>query len=682
MNGISASTSVEYKQEISLSDSPNGQQKRFTSRWMPGPIDKHIFLTYVVVWVAVTLISESGFLYQLENLEIDSLLLLTAPQAPQAPVVVVTIDEDTLEELNIMPPFPREMHARLIDRLNQAGAKVIAFDIAFNEPTDLKDDQALADSIKHSQVPVILAGYKDSIKTNYTHSTRKIQPFWSFKNAGALNGNVELPLDDDLVIRHVPMAIDSFWKRVLEAANLLALEPPYESKRFIQLLPPGSITRVHYYQALEPDKYLAQDALSDKIVLVGWATQVGLDAESPGMDMHATPYFWSTGSLLSGVEIHAAVINTVYCGTAVVEGDISVRLALVVLVALVTYPIMCPWLPLRSSLYLIGGVVGLFLLGGFLFISGGIWVSITGPIFGLLTSYSAQRGLSHLRERKRVQFIRDAFSRYVSADIVNKIMERPEELVVGGERREVTFIFTDLTGFTKMTELIEPEQLVDILRRYFDGMCSIVQNYEGTIERLSGDGLVAFFNAPVDQDDHAQRAIQCSIELDLFSQQFEEAQREADVPIGTTRIGVNTGWVTVGNFGSETRFHYTAMGDAINTAARLEAANKYFGTRLCTSGITKARCQTIIFRPIGDVVLAGKQRAIGVFEPITHSHSAYDTLDQYLEAFEALRQNAPEAIELFDMLAQENPMDKLAGFHLQRIRSGGRVGVRIQLIQK
>jgi class 3 adenylate cyclase len=212
-------------------------------------------------------------------------------------------------------------------------------------------------------------------------------------------------------------------------------------------------------------------------------------------------------------------------------------------------------------------------------------------------------------------------------------------------------------------------------------MCNIVQSYEGTIERISGDGLVAFFNAPVDQEDHAQRAVECVLELDSFSQKFEKVQREAGVPVGTTRIGVNTGWVTVGNFGSEARFQYTAMGDAINTAARLEAANKYFGTRLCTSGLTRARCQEILFRPVGDVVLAGKQRSISVFEPIAQDTASAIALSRYLKAYETMQQGLPEAMDLFGLLVQENPLDGLSGFHYQRIRSG-ETGVLIELKQK
>ncbi len=658
----------------------NGRRNERRRGW-PAPIDTKATLLYVLVWAIVATMSESGLLHQAERLEVDTMLLMTAAQAPQAPVVVVTIDEATFEELNLMYPFPRSVHAQLIDRLNQAGARVIAFDIALTEPSKPEEDLVLAEAIRRSHAAVILAGFMDATASHHLIATRRVHPLQRFLEAGAVDGDVALPLDEDMVIRRMPMVNDSLWRRVLEAIDWPVSTPPPKATRLIRPLPPGSITRIHYYQALDPATFLAPEAFADKIVLVGWGTQVSSEVDKPGKDMHATPYFWSTGILLSGVEIQASAIDTAYSGTAIAPSGTLLRLGLLVFVALIAYPLLCPWSPLRSTLTLTGGVLGLLVLGCVLFIVGGIWLSITAPGLGLLASYSTQGGLSLLRERHRTRFIRGAFCRYVSADIVNKVLERPERLVLGGERREVSFIITDLTGFTSMTELMEPEQLVDILRRYFDGMCGIVQSHAGTIERLSGDGMVVFFNAPVDQADHAQRAVHCAQALDSFSKRFEDGQIAADIPVGATRIGVNTGWVTVGNYGSNERFHYTAMGDAINTTARLEAANKQFGTRVCISGITKARCSCILFRPVGDVALVGKHRLISVFEPITENTAAADNLHHYLEAYEALKQGEPVAPALFGKLAQACPTDGLVRFHLKRILAGG-IGVRIELADK
>jgi adenylate cyclase len=642
--------------------------------WWPARLDTHAAVLYMAVWAIVAAASEAGFLRPAELLEVDILLLATAPQAPRAPVVVVEIDEDSLAELKLKYPFPRRMHARLIDQLNRSKARVIAFDVALIEPSDPEEDQALAEAIRRSRAAVVLAGFTTSLVTGYVAARRRVHPLHLFIEEGAVDGDVALPLDEDMVVRRMPTASDSFWRRTLEMAGWLASDPPPEAVHLIRSLPPGSIPHIHYYQALDPATFLAPDAFTDKIVLIGWGTQASPDIDMPGEDMLATPHFRSTGILVSGVEIHASAIAL--AGT-------PAGLLLFALVALLAYPLLCPWTPVASSATAAAGTLGLLAVGGSLFILGGIWLSITAPILGLLASYFAEGGLSLMRERRRARFIRGAFCRYVSADVVDKILERPERLVLGGERREVTFAFTDLTGFTAMTELMEPEQLVDVLRRYFDGMCGIVLSHGGTIERLAGDGLVAFFNAPVDQPDHPERGVRCALALDSFSRRFEEAQAASDVPVGNTRIGVNTGWVTVGNFGSSTRFHYTAMGDAINTAARLESANKYFGTRVSVSGLTRARCHAVRFRPVADIVLTGKHRAISVFEPVGRSTGGPEmaSLTKYHEAFDTLKRGDPRSFSMLQQLAEAHPDDALVRFHLQRLQAGS-TGVRVELTAK
>jgi adenylate cyclase len=650
--------------------------------WWPARLDIHAALLYLAVWAIVAAASESGLLRPVELLEVDILLLATAPQAPRAPIVVVTIDEDTLAEKPLRP-FPRGWHAQLVDRLNQAGARVIALDVALIEPSDPKEDHALAEAIRRSHAVVVLAGFMDWVVTSHVAARRRIHPLLLFIQAGAVDGDVTLPLDEDMVVRRMPTATDSFWRRTLEMAGWRPPDSPPEAARLIRSLPPGSIPRIHYYQALDPAAFLPPDAFTDKIVLVGWATQASPDIDKPGKDIFATPHSRSTGSLTSGVEILASAIDTAYCGNAIAFASTPARLVLLAFVALLAYPLLCPWSPVASAATTAAGTLGLLALGGALFILGEVWLSIAGPMLGLLASFLAQGGLSLVRERRRVRSIRGAFYRYVSADVVDKILERPERLVLGGERREVTFVFTDLTGFTAMTELMEPEQLVDVLRRYFDGMCGIVLSHGGTIERLTGDGLVAFFNAPVAQPDHPERAVRCALALDSFSRQFEQGQAGSDVPVGNTRIGVNTGWVTVGNFGSSTRFHYTAMGDAINTAARLEAANKHFGTRVSVSGVTRARCPTIRFRPVADILLTGKHRAISVFEPVTHPESGPEmvALQRYQEAFDGLKRGDPGSLTLFQQLAETHPEDGLVRFHLQRLLAGS-AGVHIELKAK
>jgi len=220
-----------------------------------------------------------------------------------------------------------------------------------------------------------------------------------------------------------------------------------------------------------------------------------------------------------------------------------------------------------------------------------------------------------ITERDRRQ-VRDAFAHYLSPDLVNQLTRDPASLRLGGESRDMTFLFTDLEGFTSLTEAIPPTELVSVLNAYLDGICGVVMDHGGTIDKLVGDAVVAMFNAPLDQPDHPERAVRCALAIDAFAEAFRVQQQAAGLPFGRTRVGVNTGPAVVGNFGGNRRFDYTAHGDAINTAARLESANKDLGTRICVSASAAERCPGIRFQARGTLQLRGKQQHTDVFEPL------------------------------------------------------------------
>jgi adenylate cyclase len=223
--------------------------------------------------------------------------------------------------------------------------------------------------------------------------------------------------------------------------------------------------------------------------------------------------------------------------------------------------------------------------------------------------------------------------------------------------------------------------LVDVLNSYLDETCRIVLEHGGTIDKIVGDALHVMFNAPSDQPDHARRAVRCAIALDKFCQSFVEDQVSQGVAMGITRIGVNTGTTVVGNFGGASRFDYTAHGDAINTAARLESVNKHLGTRLCVSETTRVSCGGVKFRPIGELVLAGKAAPLAVFEPV-HDSTDATYFDIYEEAYEKMGDgDNAAALELFEQLSRSNPDDPMVRFHLARLRAG-EDGVVIVMAQK
>ena len=303
------------------------------------------------------------------------------------------------------------------------------------------------------------------------------------------------------------------------------------------------------------------------------------------------------------------------------------------------------------------------------------------PSLAALLVYMGGSLISFARTEAERRRVRTAFGHYLAPAVVQQLMDDPATLRLGGERRETTFLFTDLAGFTTLTEGLEPEVLVRLLNEYLDGTCRIVLRHGGTIDKIVGDALHVMFNAPGDQPDHAERALECALELDEFCCRYSAEQRALGIDLGNTRIGVNTGETVVGNFGGATRFDYTAHGDAINTAARLESVNKYFDTRICVSETTLERCAYPHHRPIGRLVLKGKSEGLGAYELLTASRAQTSEVVEYAQAYRLLESDDPSAAEVFAELAERYPEDGLIAFYAIRLEAG-MPGVTIRLSEK
>jgi adenylate cyclase len=275
--------------------------------------------------------------------------------------------------------------------------------------------------------------------------------------------------------------------------------------------------------------------------------------------------------------------------------------------------------------------------------------------------------------------MRRAFGRYVSPGVIDNLVAHPEQLVLGGEKREMSFVFSDIAAFTTLSEGLPPQELVSLLQDYFDGMAKIAMKFDGTIERFLGDSVLVFFGAPAHQSDHVQRAVNCALEWDTYCEKFRRDQLQHNPDFGVTRIGVHSGNAVVGNVGSRDRFEYTAHGDTVNTAARLESANKHFGTRVCISGPAAGQCSGVTLRPVGDVIFKGKEEPLAVLS--TCQDLSADAIKDYLAAFESLRQNEPDCIDSFSVLADRYPEDGLIAFYLERLKRGDR-GTTIRMEQK
>jgi class 3 adenylate cyclase/CHASE2 domain-containing sensor protein len=267
--------------------------------------------------------------------------------------------------------------------------------------------------------------------------------------------------------------------------------------------------------------------------------------------------------------------------------------------------------------------------------------------------------------------LRQMFSLYLSTEMVDAMVASERLPELGGERREMSFLFTDVAGFTSLAERMDPTVLAPILNDYLDGACAVIKRHGGMVNEFIGDAILAFFGAPQNQPDHAARAVACARALDIYAEAFRLRQEAAGIPFGRTRIGAHTGTVFVGNVGSaEVKMKYSALGDVVNTASRLEGLNKHFGTRSIVSGDTLALCDETRVRPLGRIILKGREDPIDVFELIEEARAESHEIARYRAAYGLLDAGDPQAEAAFGALAAELPDDGCVALHLERLRAG------------
>ncbi len=310
---------------------------------------------------------------------------------------------------------------------------------------------------------------------------------------------------------------------------------------------------------------------------------------------------------------------------------------------------------------------------------------LTKPIDFADLETTIQKTIRHielLREARRRQMEAEraqaSLSRYFSPQLAKRLAASREGDEMEVHWRDVATIFTDITGFTSLVETAAPEVLAELLNEYVGGITEVVFAHEGTVAKVIGDAIEVLFNAPGDQHDYATRAVACACEIDKWAEAFRRRWKEKGVSFGTTRIGVHAGPALVGNFGGSRFFDYTAYGDTINIAARLEAANKALGTRICVSTTVAAAAKDFRGRPVGDLVLRGRSEPLRAYEPLSAEHFDGPAMAQYADAFAKLEAGDPAAIQAFAALVGIHANDPLANFHLKRLLNGAK-GVHMEL---
>ena len=631
-----------------------------------GIVRSRSLLIAVGAWLVVAAVGSSSAWHLLELRGFDLWSRLAVRPPADTGITIVGIDESSFGELQQQWPWPRSVHGRLVDALTRAGAAVIAFDIVFAEPSVPEEDAAFAQAIFNAG-PVVLAGDLATQENDYADQVIQVEPLHSLKEAGGIKGLAAVSLDGDMVLRRVPQDSEALWRVILRQDPRpewrAAAERVVDGHTYIRYAGPDHTFRyVSYYQALDPDTFLPRDSLKGRIVLIGRDVKASPEPGAAQPDMFASPFSAATGQLTPGVEFHANAMLTMLTASEIRPLAQSARLALAAAIIAVAAWAMRKWRPVTSALVAVALALA-WLAGSFgWFAYGDRWLPALGPPLGVALVYVAQGGTAFLTEQARRRQIKAAFGYYVSPAVVEQMVAHPERLKLGGERRVLSILFNDLAGFTTLAESLSAEETARILNEHLTAMTKIVLESGGTVDKFIGDAVMAFWNAPLDEPEHALKACQAAVAM-----QADLARRRAD--LGNVdlrmRVGIATGAVVVGNMGSDTRFDYSAIGDNVNLAARLENVNKAYGTSTLVAASTiEVVSGRIPHRLVDRVRVKGKTEPVAVYtldaEPAVVAIS-----DQAIEAYR--QQEWDRSAALWQSLLELSPDDPIAKVYLKRI---------------
>lgn len=657
-------------------------------------------------------------LTSLDNRIIDTMFQWRGVKPTTGAIVIVDIDEKSLKHIGQWP-WPRDIVARLVSAIHQAGAKVIGFDIVFAEEdrtsphrliaslsdslqdkipqnaiNGLKESAALDyDALLGSAVmnATVVLGYvfqttndglKNAADQPFPSSTIKIDPaqipYDQLALYSAYRATVNVPAvaqaetegffnvfpDPSGTVRKVPLFMEMdgipYPALSLEMLRLglgekeitinvsgqkkgskLGLLGVTLAKRFIRTDDHGQVT-VNYRGGRKTFPYLSSyeilqgndlASLADKYVLIGTSAE-GL------LDLRATPFT----SVFPGVEVHANLIDNVLANDPFIHDiftEIGLTYALIiggglVLTALLAYsgPIIGG---ISSLLFIIFTILGNYHL---FFLNNKI-VGVVYPLVTIVTLCLIVTVFNYFFEGREKKYIRNAFSHYVSPDVVSQLMKNPDRLTLAGEQKEVTIFFNDIRGFTSISEKMNSAELGVFMNEYLTAMSNIVMAHKGMVDKYIGDAIMAIWGAPLDDDDHAANAVRASLHMIAELKKLRPAWEARGLPYIDIGVGLNTGMVSVGNFGSAERFDYTVLGDNVNLASRLEGSNKAYGTNIIISEYTHAAINDRFYCRFIDLVrVKGKKEPVRLYEPLLEGvpdAALKAEVDRFAEALDRYR---------------------------------------------
>ena len=567
------------------------------------PKNQYKFLLLpLTLFTLIQLTILAGLFDRMEMAMYDTWFRLQGTQDPGGQVVIIGMDEASIQELG-PPAWPRSTHARLLEKLKDA--RVVGFDMIFDVPSKPAEDQALGEAVQeHGRV--VMASQFSFERDESGANVQVFQPPRPEIMAGAAGlGFVNTPTDPDGVVRHVT-AIDTNTFQIpfpslglavaLAALDInptqLKLEPGALSAgdKVIPLNgaqqslpgfwgPQGTFKTYGYAGVLNGE--VPPTAFKDKIVLIGPTASIEKDS-------YPTPYTTSnlvlSGALPTpGVEIHASVVQSFLDGRWYKRVHPAANTAFLLLSGLLTAIVISrrgPWLGLAGALAV---AIATAATAYGLWARAQLWLNVAAPLVLVFLTYASITAAEFVQSELGRRKIRNMFGRYVSNSVVEELMRDADHVALGRQRRTLTIMFCDIRGFTAYSENKPPEEVVSRLNEYLTAMTKIILRHGGTLDKYLGDGLMAFFGAPVYYPDHINRAVQTAIEIqkaiDKLNREWT-ARNEPPLKIG---IGINSGSALVGNVGSPDRMDYTLIGEDVNLASRVEGLTKTYGKYIVIS---------------------------------------------------------------------------------------------------
>ena len=634
-------------------------------------------------------------------------------RVPPQHVVIAAIDEQSLAKVGRWP-WSRTVHAELARRLDEAGAKVIAFDLFFPERESPNIDAQFARAIGSTRKTVLGTYFLlDQAAARYygaagleavvpqaisdVHQTAELLhdvPIYDaygvianipeLQKSAVFAGHINVLQDTDGVVRRAPLVVrhGERWYPAfdVQVARAFAPDQPFSLQiseygivgvnvagRFVPLAEGGELLiryrgpEARTFATVSIADILERKAdpslLRDRVVLIG-NTAKGIG------DTRVTPY----GTSFPGVEVRANIIENLLEGAilerpgwmALVDGTVMVLLGLVLI-----------WLLPRLGVS--GGaaltavlLVGYIVLAFHLFRSAGLWLNLVYPSLLVVLLFASATLVEYFSAFSEKRYLKRAFAHYVPPAVVDELVADAGKLQLGGEKRELTVLFSDIRGFTTLSEAMAPEELVKLMNEYFTVMTDKVFDHRGSLDKYIGDAIMAVFGAPVHEPQHAALACRSALAMVQALGTLQQSLRERRLPAIDIGIGINTGPMIVGNMGSASRFSYTVVGDAVNLASRIEHLNKDYGTSILLSEYTylPVKDEFPLAREVDRVRVRGRAQPVQLFELIPEGrYGALDWLDEYRAAYAVMREgDGVRAAGLFAAL-HARVGDGVSAFH-------------------